>query len=75
MVYPLGSTRPPCPKEVPDAISKDYNQACLIESLSPEASAALARRWELNNHGRSGRSAVQFVRTVAAHIDDDLKLD
>ncbi len=44
MVYPIGSTRPPCPKEVPTSISNDYKEACLVEHLSPKAAAALARR-------------------------------
>jgi hypothetical protein len=44
MVHPIGSTRPPCPKEVPISISNDYKEACLVEHLSPKAAAALARR-------------------------------
>ena len=34
----------------------------------------LAYRWELANHGRSGRSAVQFVKSVIAQIDEDVKV-
>ena len=44
MIYPLGATRPPCPAEVPDPIAKDYQEACLVESYSQKAAAALARR-------------------------------
>lgn len=44
MIHPLGSTRPPCPGEVPTGIAEDYKEACLVEHLSPKASAALARR-------------------------------
>ena len=44
MVHPIGSTRPPCPKEVPVNISSDYKESCLVEHLSPKAAAALARR-------------------------------
>lgn len=44
MIYPLGSSRPPCPSEVPVAISQDYNEACLVEPYSKKASAALSRR-------------------------------
>ena len=44
MIYPLGATRPPCPAEVPDPIAKDYKEACLVESYSQKAAAALARR-------------------------------
>ncbi|HYT41923.1 MAG TPA: DUF4145 domain-containing protein, partial [Methylomirabilota bacterium] len=44
MVKPKGSSRPPCPTEVPIEIAKDYTAACLILSDSPEASAAMSRR-------------------------------
>ena len=44
MIHPLGSTRPPCPLEVPSEISEDYKEACLVEHLSSKAAAALARR-------------------------------
>jgi hypothetical protein len=43
-VYPKGSGRPPCPREVPPALAEDYNEACLVLSDSPKASAALSRR-------------------------------
>lgn len=44
MIYPLGSSRKPCPKEVPIEIAEDYKEACLVEHLSSKAAAALARR-------------------------------
>jgi len=44
VIYPLGSTRPPVPLEVPKQIAQDYKEACLVEPLSKKASAALARR-------------------------------
>ena len=44
MVYPKGSSRPPCPSEVTKEIAEDYMEACLILSDSPQASAALSRR-------------------------------
>src|SRR3989338_9369131 len=47
MIYPLGCTRPPCPKEVEivnENISDDYKEACLVEQYSKKAAAALARR-------------------------------
>lgn len=44
MIYPLGTTRPPCPSEVPEAIAQDYKEACLVEQYSKKAAAALARR-------------------------------
>ena len=44
MVYPIGAKRNYAPKEVPTEIGQDFNEACLVESLSSKASAALARR-------------------------------
>ncbi len=43
-IRPRGSTRPPCPKEVPDDIREDFEEACLVLPDSPKASAALSRR-------------------------------
>jgi hypothetical protein len=44
VLWPLQSTRPPVPKEVPQHIAADYEEAALVLNLSPEASAALSRR-------------------------------
>ncbi|OEU42170.1 hypothetical protein BGV40_11030 [Methanosarcina sp. Ant1] len=44
MIYPLGSSRLPCPSVVPEDIRQDYNEACLVEPYSKKASAALSRR-------------------------------
>lgn len=44
MVRPKNNSRPPCPPEVPKDIAKDYTQAHLVLSDSPEASATLSRR-------------------------------
>lgn len=44
LVYPHNANRPPCPVEVPNEYSKDYNEAGLILTDSPNASAALSRR-------------------------------
>jgi len=43
-VYPKGSLRPPCPKEVPKDLASDYGEACLVLPDSAKASAALSRR-------------------------------
>jgi len=43
-VRPLGTTRPPCPQEVPLGIANDYKEACLVFPFSSKASAALSRR-------------------------------
>ncbi len=44
MVRPKGSSRPPCPAEVPEKIKKEYLEACLVLPESANASAALSRR-------------------------------
>ncbi len=44
LVRPKGSSRPPCPDEVPTKFAEDYVEACLVLSDSPKASAALSRR-------------------------------
>lgn len=43
-VWPRGVSRAPMPKEVPQSISQDYTEACLVLTDSPKASAALSRR-------------------------------
>jgi hypothetical protein len=43
-IRPFGSNRPPCPYEVPENISSDYKEACLVFPFSSKASAALSRR-------------------------------
>ena len=44
LVRPRGSTRPPCPTNVPSHIACDYFEACLVSPDSSKASAALSRR-------------------------------
>jgi hypothetical protein len=44
LVWPKGISRAPCPAEVPVPLIEDYNEACLVLSDSPKASAALSRR-------------------------------
>ncbi len=43
-VRPFTSSRPPVPSEVDKSFAEDYNEACLVISFSPKASAALSRR-------------------------------
>jgi hypothetical protein len=43
-VRPFASSRPPVPSEVEIIFASDYNEASLILTLSPKASAALSRR-------------------------------
>ena len=44
LVYPKGSTRPPCPPQVPTDLSEDYKESCIVLIDSPKASASLSRR-------------------------------
>lgn len=44
MVWPRVSPKPPAPPEVPEPLAKDFHQACMVLTDSPEASAALSRR-------------------------------
>ena len=44
LVWPKGSLRPSCPKEVRREFASDYGEACLVLPDSPKASAALSRR-------------------------------
>lgn len=63
----------PTPKEYLNIVKK------LLERNNKDADEAvlkkLAFRWEIANHGRSGRSAVQFVKSVIGRIDEDVILD
>ncbi len=43
-VRPLGSSRAPCPPEVPKEIAEDYAEACTVLPFSAKAAAALSRR-------------------------------
>lgn len=42
--WPPGVARVPLGKEVPDAFSADYREACAVVEASPKAAAALSRR-------------------------------
>lgn len=44
LIRPKTANRPPVPIEVPIKFAEDYNEACLVISDSPKASAALSRR-------------------------------
>jgi uncharacterized protein DUF4145 len=44
LVWPKGSSRSPCPTEVPDKFKNDYLEACLVLADSPKSAAALGRR-------------------------------
>ncbi len=44
VLYPKGIQRAPLPAEVPNPFATDYNEAVLVLTDSPKASAALSRR-------------------------------
>jgi len=43
-VWPKGSSRPPCPPEVPARFADDYKEACVVFPDSAKAASALGRR-------------------------------
>jgi hypothetical protein len=63
-VYPKGCSFPISPLEVPKEIAIDYNEACLVLTDSPNASAALSRRCLQN-----------LIRKVCDIKEDNLKLE
>lgn len=75
MIYPFGTTRSSAPKEVPIDICKDFNEACLVESLSKKASAALARRCLQNmlhqqaiKKGNLSQEIDEAMKTLPSHL-------
>lgn len=44
LVRPKGSSRAPCPPQVPASLSGDYIEACTVFADSPKSAAALGRR-------------------------------
>lgn len=43
-LYPRPNSRKPCPPQVPQYISQDYYEACILIQNNPTASAVLSRR-------------------------------
>ncbi len=82
MVFPRKATRPPAPPEVPAEYAKDFNEACLILTDSPNAAAAQARRCLQNLirnvEGLKERTLYDEIEALLAkghlpsHITDDL---
>ena len=70
MIYPLGATRGSAPKEAPTDIGNDFNEACLVESLSKKASAAIARRCLQNILHQQG---IQKAN-LSQEIDEAMKI-
>jgi hypothetical protein len=66
MIFPLGTLRQKCPKEVPEELKNDYEEACLVESLSKKASAALARRCLQN--------LLRFQKITGKNLNEEIDL-
>ncbi|MGA9189192.1 MAG: DUF4145 domain-containing protein [Methanosarcina sp.] len=69
IIYPHGSSRQPCPSEVPEALRQDYIEACLVEPDSKKASAALSRRCLQNMLRNNGIQS----SNLSKEIDEAMK--
>lgn len=79
IIYPSGSLRPPCPREVPTSISQDYTEACLVEPFSKKASAALSRRCLQNilrdqgiKHGDLSKEIDEAMKTLPSYLAESI---
>lgn len=79
MIQPLGSSRPLPPAEVPEAIARDYEEACQVEPLSKKAAAALARRCLQNMLHDKGikktnleKEIEEAMSSLPSHLSDDI---
>ena len=80
LVEPKGSLRPPCPPEVPEDISEDYKEACLVLPDSPKASAALSMRCLQNilrdagkvKHGNLSEEIEQVMPTLHPYLAEQI---
>jgi len=72
MAYPKATNRKLTPKEVPDGIKRDYEEACRVLSDSNKASAALSRRCLqaiLRGQGYNQRDLVQQIDALLKEQD------
>ncbi|WP_457102594.1 DUF4145 domain-containing protein [Mesorhizobium sp. USDA 4775] len=73
LIEPIdGANRGPVPKEVPRTIAADYTEACRVLSISPKASAALARRClqaMLRAHGYAAKDLAKEIDMLLAETD------
>ena len=70
MAYPRTGAKTPAPPAVPKIIAQDFNEASIVLSYSPQASAALSRR--CLQHVLTDRQ-VSRSDNLSAAIDDALK--
>jgi hypothetical protein len=70
--FPAAGAHDPAPPEVPAHIAQDYTEANLVLTISPKASAALARRCLqaiLASHGYVGRDLVKQITSALNEQD------
>jgi hypothetical protein len=77
MIYPLWAQRNSAPQEVPYEIAQDFNEACLVESLSSKAASALWRRCLQNIFHEQGikkkdlnQEIEEAIKTLPSHLSD-----
>ncbi|SDY67635.1 protein of unknown function [Collimonas sp. OK242] len=71
LVYPRAANRPKAPAEVPANLAEDFNEACLVLSDSPKASAALSRRCLQGVLHENGFTQHNLAPAIKAAIDSN----
>lgn len=72
VAYPRNATGRTAPPEVPEPLRSDYAEAVAILALSPQASAALARRIvQQVLTGQGGYEQTTLARQIGAFVEDD----
>jgi Domain of unknown function (DUF4145) len=76
-IFPTQRQAAKAPKQVPDDIARDYNEAMAVIELSPKASATLARRCLqslLSSRGYNGKTLYEQIRTLLDESDPNKRL-
>ncbi len=72
VAYPRNATGRTAPPEVPEPLRSDYAEAVAILALSPQASAALARRIvQQVLTGQGGYEQTTLARQIGAFVEDE----
>jgi hypothetical protein len=69
LIYPKQASRPKAPTDVPQDLAEDYNEACLVISDSPKASAALSRRCLQSLLRQKGYAQHDLAKAIDAVLD------
>jgi hypothetical protein len=72
VAYPKAAHRKPTPKELPDHIKEDYEEACMVLSVSNKASAALSWRCLqtiLRGQGYTQKDLVKQIEALLTEPD------